>query len=258
MLIFISSHDIFSQPEWIKKVPPGYLNDYFVGSGVSNKSKADAKQVAFENAIISIMRYGILTIKYAEEDKITSTQNVFDDKSQLEIVRKSAQELKSEGESRTIKNLKEVESYYEENGARTEAWVLLSLPKKSPVTPPSAISPIWRSLLLPGWGQLYKEETFKGVSFMVLALGGVAGGLAFRQLEMDAINKAFSSHTQARRDFYNNESKNFSTYSTISFISAGVFYALSLMDAIIVKQDNLYVQIESDSQTANISFCFKF
>jgi len=243
ILLLLGCELIFSQPAWYYKVPAGYLNDYFVGRGYSNNSKTEASLFAFEDAIKSIMRNNTITVNLSEQYNTSSTENVLDDKSKSEIIRKTVRELSINGESKTIKNLKEVETYFEEKGDRYEAWTLVCLPKKNQITPPSSFSPVWRSLLLPGWGQLYKEETFKGLSFMVLSLGGVAGGFIFNQLSHDANNDALSSRTQARRDYFNNDSKNYNTYSTICFISAAVFYSWSLIDAIAVKQKDLYVNL---------------
>lgn len=253
LLSLLIANLILAQPEWVNKIPPGYLNDYFVGKGTSSTSKTDAAQNAFEDAIVSIMRNNFITVSYSQDDKIISTQISKDDEATLEIIRKSAQELRIEGQSKTIQNLKEVETYYETTNSNYVAWVLVNLPKQNPISPPTAFSPVWRSMLIPGWGQLYKDETFKGISFMTLSLGGVAGGFIFAELSQDATNKALSSRTQETRDFYNNEAKNYNTFSTISFIAAGVFYAWSLIDAIIVKQDNLYVILNQDFQQSTYS-----
>jgi len=236
----------YAQPKWITKIPAGYINDYFVGKGTSSNSKIEAAQSAFEDAIISIMRNNSVDVQYSLDSKIYTTQSDKRGELNLEVVRKAAEELKINGNSKTIKGLKEVETFQEKNGNNFVAWVLVNLPKKNPISPPSSFSPVWRSFLLPGWGQLYTEETFKGVSFMVLTLGGVAGGVVFKQLSEDATQKAFSSRTQKVRDFYNNESKNYNTYSKISLIAAGGFYLWSLLDAIILKQDDLYVDCGTD------------
>ena len=93
---------------------------------------------------------------------------------------------------------------------------------------------------------------------MVLSLGGLAGGFIFKQLSEDATNKAFSARTQTVRDFYNGQTKDYDTYSKISFITAAAIYIWNFIDAIIVKQDNLYVFMDkSDLGTKlclNISF----
>jgi len=239
LIVCATMNDIYSQPEWVSKTPSGYLNDYFVGKGTSINSKTEAAQLAFEDAVILIMRNNTITVEYSTDNKIYSTQTNINDSTKYEVVRKAAEELKINGNSKTMKGLKEVETYYELNGNSYVAWVLVDLPKKSPISPPSSFSPIWRSCLLPGLGQLYSDKTFKGISFMVLSLGGIAGGFVFNQLSQDASNNAISSKTQVRRDFYNQQTKDYDTYSKISFITAGAFYLWSLVDAIAVKPNNL-------------------
>lgn len=257
-LVFLTFNVIISQPEWVSKTPSGFSNDYFVGKGTSYNSKAEAAQAAFEDAIKSIMRNNTIVVNYSVDNKIYSTQTSVDETTRLEVVRKSAEELKIDGTSKTMKGLKEVETYYEFNNNSYTAWVLVNLPKKNPLSPPSSFSPIWRSFLLPGWGQLYKEETFKGISFVVLSLSGLTGGFVFNQLSQDATNKAMSSRTQATRDFYNQQTKDYDTYSKISFITAGVFYLWSLIDAITVKQDNLYVFLDNSKNGTALGFCIRF
>jgi hypothetical protein len=248
---------IYAQPEWVNKTPSGYLNDYFVGKGSSSGSKTEASQKAFEDAIVSIIRNSSIQVKYSQDDKVLSTQTSKGDEVNYEEVRKSAQELQITGESKTIKGLKEVETYYESKNNNYVAWVLVNLPKRNPLLPPPRFSPVWRSILLPGWGQLYKDETFKGLSFMTLIIGGIAGGFVLSELSKSSTDNANSSRTQVRRDFFNNEAKNYNTYSIVSFIVAGVFYSWSLIDAIAVKQDNLYIYIQQNGSETQLAFNFR-
>ena len=76
---------------------------------------------------------------------------------------------------------------------------------------------------------------------MVLTLGSAASGFICKTMSDDANNKALSSRTQARRDFYNQQAKDLQTTSTASFIATGVFYLWNLIDAIAVKDDTFFV-----------------
>ena len=93
---------------------------------------------------------------------------------------------------------------------------------------------------------------------MALTVGGVAGGLVFNQLSVDAANNALASRTQARRDYYNQDKKNYNTYSIISFIAGGVFYTWSIIDAIIVKQEDVYVQLQMNGGYCKLNFSMNF
>jgi len=246
-----------AQPSWVSKTPEGYLNDFFVGRGIGT-TKTEATQKAFEDAVISIMRNNTITVNYSENNRTVTEQRNIDETIRMDIVRKSVQELRFDGESKTINQLKQVETYYEQGSSGYEAFALLSLPKRNPISPPSSFSPVWRSVLLPGWGQLYKDQTFRGLSFMALTVGGVAGGLVFNQLSVDAANNALASRTQARRDYYNQDKKNYNTYSIISFIAGGVFYTWSIIDAIIVKQEDVYVQLQMNGGYCKLNFSMNF
>lgn len=246
---------LLSQPEWYRELPQGFAYDYFKGMG-SSTSKSEAAQLAFEDAVISIMNNNTVKIelpKFSIEN--LGNEKISADSLNSIITRKTVIELKLSNESKTIKGLRTYKTEFEQEGRIFNAYVLLSLPKKNPIPSPSSLSPIWRSIFVPGWGQLYKGETFKGVSFIVLTLGGVAGGFVFKQLSQDATNKANSSRTQASRDFYNQQTKDYDTYSKISFITAAVFYVWNLIDAIAVKQSNFYAELNG---TKNIQICYRY
>ena len=250
--------DILAQPMWAIKVPPGYGNDFFVGTGVSTNSRADASSVALADALAKIVKSR--SIKVAVDETISSniTETNSNGKWDVKQIDKIIREIKVTGKSTTIRGLKEVESSIEINNELFEAWVLVSIPKKHPIQPPTKYSAIWRSVLLPGWGQFYKDDTFKGFSFMFLTLSSVTSGFVFSELSKEATNNALSSRTQARRDFFNDQAKQFNTFSTISFISAIVFYTWNIVDATIVKQDNLYVNLESNGFENRLALCIKF
>ena len=103
-------------------------------------------------------------------------------------------------------------------------------------------------MIVPGWGQLYNDAALKGVSFMTIAVGGVASGFICSALSNDSHSQAIGSRTQARRDYFNDLSNTQCTISTVSFISAGVVYVWSLVDAIVVKPDNLYVNVNQEDR----------
>ncbi len=153
-----------------------------------------------------------------------------------------------------------------------KVWVLCQVAERGNITPkfenfddcyPTKLkvgfNALLRSIAVPGWGQLYKGETFKGISFMTLSLGGLTGGFIFKQLSIDAANKANSSlNHQTTRDFYNQQMKDYDTYSKISFITAAVFYVWNLIDAIAVPYSNLNVNIEQNQNNTVINICYRF
>ncbi len=258
LYFFFLTSVLFAQPSWIAKTPEGYLHDFYTGKGFSNESKADAFDKALASAIAGIVNGSSINVSAIETYKSDATEQSDGKRYLLNKIDKIVKEITITGESSTIRGLRQVEEYYDAAAGGYNAWVLVSIPKKNPLSPPSSFSPIWRSLLLPGWGQLYKEQSFKGVSFMTLTIGGIAGGLVFSQLSDDAAKNALAARTQPRRDYFNQDKKDNASYSTICFIAGGLFYAWNVVDAIIMKQENLYVRLQTDKDSYGVNLGLAF
>jgi len=93
--------------------------------------------------------------------------------------------IKVDGEEITITGLKKEEEYWQKvkiNGkVEYQYWLLMKIPKPnsniSEIKQGYGMQGVWRSALVPGWGQLYKREKKKGLAILggtgLLALGTV-------------------------------------------------------------------------------------
>ncbi len=227
-------------PEWVEKVPMGYMNDYFSGKGVSKTTRAESIQLASEDAIISIVRTGRITVKYSEMDSLNYMQSGTGINSEISIVAKTMREVSISGESKTIKGLKLVETYTEFNSGIYESWVLMSVPKAHPEKRPSHFGGVMKSVFIPGWGQFSRGEKIKGAAFLSLTAGALISGFVLNELSSNASRDAQSSRTQVRRDYYNERARTYNTFSIISFIAAIGLYAWNVADAVVVKDETGY------------------
>ena len=244
-ILFIAPLSLFSQyPEWINKIPSGYVNDYFIGKGVSKTSRAESISLASEDAIVSVINTGKITISYTEYDSVGYHQTGNELNSNLEIVAKIVREVNITGESKTIKGLKLVETYSEFNNGYYESWVLISVPKPFPSEPPSGLSNTLKSVIIPGWGQFSNGEKLKGVGFLTLTAGGIITGFILDALSNNASRDALASHTQVRRDFYNEQARTYNTFSIISFIAAAGLYIWNIADATATKKEIIYADVK--------------
>ena len=232
-------------PEWIGKLPKGYINDYYTGKGVSKTSRAESVSLANEDAVVSIVKTGKITADFTEHDSTGYEQRGFDAGAEMKIILKTVREVNITGESKTIKGLKLVETYSEYNQGYYESWVLVSVPKTHPLDMPSPISNTLKSAVIPGWGQFSRGSKIKGAVFLTLTAGSLISGFVLNELSNNATKDAQSSRTQQRRDFYNEQARTYNTFSVISFISAVGFYAWNIADAIAIKEDVIYVNIPS-------------
>jgi hypothetical protein len=90
-----------------------------------------------------------------------------------------------------------------------------------------------RSLIVPGWGQLYKGSTVKGS----LILGGtavLAGGIIFTEsMRSDYANKITRTHDAAAIKSYTSKCDNWRAARNITIGAAGALYIYNLIDAIV-------------------------
>lgn len=91
---------------------------------------------------------------------------------------------------------------------------------------------LWRSAIVPGWGQLYKGSTLKGTLIMggtVACIGGIIYTDCMRNTYTNKINK---THNAASKREYVNRRDNFTTARTICIGTLGALYIYNLIDAI--------------------------
>jgi hypothetical protein len=230
------------RPEWINKTPVGYLNDYFVGTGSSQHSLQETHQQALEEAMKMIIKSGPVLMAASETSTITSTQIDSPDSQHWEIVHRIASELSIQGHSQSIQGLVEEERYLEYDGTTHTAWSLVRIPKTKGIeSPPTVLSAVWRSALLPGWGQIYKGETAKGVTLIGSEALLIPGAIIFNNLKTNEIGKAASSRTQILRDFHTDRANLYRTLSLTAIILAGTLYTCNVVDAIVIPGDKVYV-----------------
>ena len=245
ILILIFSLELAGQvPEWIGKVPKGYINDYYTGKGVSKTSRAKSVSLANEDAVVSIVKTGKITADFTEYDSTGYEQRGFDAGAEMNIILKTVREVNITGESKTIKGLKLVETYSEYNRGYYESWVLVSVPKTHPLDMPSPISNTLKSAVIPGWGQFSRGSKIKGAAFLTLTAGSLISGFVLNELSNNASKDAQSSRTQQRRDFYNEQARTYNTFSVISFIAAVGFYVWNVADAIAIKEEVVYARVQ--------------
>ncbi len=245
------------------------MNDYFVGGGSSNKSESEARQNAFANALQKIIQSGTITVQSSQDISDKSLEEFRNGQPlSLQVVSKIENEIRITGESQTIKGLREEETYAAfEHGLHT-VWLLVKIPKKDPkpYSEPSPISPVWRSAIVPSWGQFYKGQIGKGYVIAISEAVFIPAGIILSNLETTNQADALVSRTQVLRDYYNGQANAYSNLSLGCFILAGAVYIYNVVDALVSPSEKVYVennrQLKPDflvsSQGVRIVMSFRF
>jgi hypothetical protein len=111
-------------------------------------------------------------------------------------------------------------------------------------------SALWRSALAPGWGQIHKKNTAKGITILTLELTGIAGALIFNDLSNSYANKAVAETDMHTREAYADKSASFRNIRNGLFFTAGAIYLFNLVDAISAKGARRYKATASANSLA--------
>ena len=125
--------------------------------------------------------------------------------------------------------------------------------------------PIYKSMIVPGWGQYHKGQPKKGLLFLIGEGLAVSSVFISDYLYKDYNQKAWEAkRNEDLRDDYNTLSGQWKTVRTFSFIGAAAIYLFNVADVISSKgaklyanndnHRNLYINLIANSKTINVVF----
>jgi len=203
----------------------GFLIDYANSRGIIVSSKT-LKEMKSE-----------YTDKYEETDKTTHTFNIKREDFQVSF------EL--------------LDSYWEKsNDGNYKLWALYAVEKKGfklvsePIeyTNGYGFSAVWRSALVPGWGQLYKKQQKKG-AFMLATTGVLVGGFLVSQLNFAKNYDKAMEYRGVNNEYYTTYKANYEDWNkvrTFFGIGYGLYYVFNIIDVLRPNGAKRYVPKNSN------------
>lgn len=92
---------------------------------------------------------------------------------------------------------------------------------------------LWRSLLVPGWGQMYKGDFLKG-GLILGSCAALAAGIIFTECQrVDYMRKISMTHNVSHIQTYSMKADHFATARNICIGTAAALYLYNLIDAIV-------------------------
>lgn len=231
-----------TKPQWLHKLPKPSNSSfvYEIDPTVTGKSLEEARNTSingmvtasgFENGVVVVSDY-----KSKISDSKIYNNGVLTDIS--EDIFESNSRMKG---NEVLLNLKRVDEYWEqdENGK----YRLTTLYQKSFNRNPSfdnvelttkyGVDGLWRSAIVPGWGQFYKGSTLKGG----LILGGTVafvGGIIYTEtMRKDYMNKINKTHNTDNIRSYKTNADNFAMARNICIGGLAAVYVYNIVDAIV-------------------------
>ena len=231
-----------TKPQWLHKLPEPSNSTftYELDPSVAGKSLEEARNISINGMITSSgLESGVVVIS-------DYTSKVTDSKTFKNGTSADIQEdifvANNKIQGNEVKlNLKRIAEYWEldDNGN----YHLTTLYQKSLNQNPSfdevelttkyGVHGLWRSAIIPGWGQFYKGSNLKGG----LIVGGTAvfiGGIIYTEtMRKNYMNKISKTHNVNNVRIYKNRADNFATARNICIGGLAALYVYNLVDAIV-------------------------
>lgn len=277
MLIFISINFLSAKvinsseiklPTWTSESPKGDKFLYYTGIGSSKKTLEEAKQIAISDAISEIIQEGKITI----DGTIYSKSGEYENNDSVNTINEIVKEINIKGETQKIAGLKTEDVYWQEDEKGNELiyryWILMRLPQNIEdtnfqINQTYGFAPVWRSALIPGWGQFYKKQTKKSYIFLGSETVLVGVALFSNYLSIHYNDKANKEMNITTRKEYMDWSDSAEAIAITTGIAAGVVYIYNVFDSIISKgakkyaansnQIELYVNINKENFSISLS-----
>lgn len=244
------------KPSWIHELPSGKYYEYYSSFGSSANTLMDAKKIAVTDIMSQIIMERSVLITSELQTSISEKSFSANGITKTTITDDILQEVIAKGETSEIENLKKVEEYWQtvksKNGVLYQYWILMRIPKPGftgfdlSVEQGYGFTPVWKSLLIPGWGQFHKEEPQKGWRFLISETVLVSTFFISNYFSRNYSNKAENERDYDRRKFYNDWSNRSYTIGTVSAIVAGAIYAYNIFDSITSKGARKYAHIQAE------------
>lgn len=252
--IFCLADDVFSQkivdrsttnkPNWISETPFGDNFSYHKGQASNTKSLEEARKQAFANVVASIAAEQQVDVRVQSTTTTSQTNN-----NKTYNVNGSFFEVVEISTGKSILNgLKFEEEYWQKlqlpNGSiQYESWILMRLPKSSNsryIQKSYGFAPVWRSALMPGWGQFYKKQNTKGI--VLLAATGVAliGTIVTENQRSSNYTSALNTRDINERRAFISTADNWENSRNAIIAVGGAIYLYNLIDAIATKGAKIY------------------
>ena len=229
-----------TQPSWITKLPSGKEKKfyYFKGYGESNLNITKAQNMAVLDILNQISMQNTLSISTTSKS-VERVKESMGDKYKYSSDYSLHREILLNGESAKIPGLYKEEDYSLSSKNTHKYWILMKIPKSENISPDYSIKqgygtmPVFKSLLVPGWGQFHKGEPGKGWKFLITEITLTSSFFISNYFSQNYNQKAMIERDLDNREYYNTWSDRSYTIGTLSGVFAGAIYVYNIFDAVI-------------------------
>ncbi len=244
LLLLVAFGLVSAAPRWTTVKPLGKSHVYAVGLGESRASLVDARKAAITSAIGAFNTTQGVTLT----NRIQLTK-IEDSTSYREAV---VDELEVKGISSTLTGVQIVETYIDCNSSPFRVWALISMPGQNQI---SHLAPVWRSAIVPGWGQYYQGYKMRGVGLLLAETASIGGAFFSSNEYSSRKSKANKSVVKSTRDEYNKQADMYYQMNVVCVCVAVASYALNMADVLLQSpnRSDLYYAVTATPGSRDVS-----
>ena len=232
------------RPPWMRGIFPEKSNDsyYFKTAEGYGATAYEARQSAIAGLIGDIARSHGVTVQGTDIIQVISESN--NDKLSEETSLQSTYHLKFD----TFDVAFEIVDEYTD---KTGYYLLCQVahnPKqvtfdKIELTADYKGAALWRSAIIPGWGQMYKRNTAKGITILALETASIIGIVVCHNQSNSYYNKALVERNMELREAYQDKSTTYRHIRNGCIAAAGAIYIWNIVDALTAKGAKRYKHV---------------
>lgn len=245
VILSFASKNSGQEPPWVKGDFPQNTNGtyYFLTAEGSGSTLKESRNDADMMLVTSIMRSAGVTVSASMVDRFLS--NIYngrlDERQESEYTYNFTME-------NVHMAFMSVDVYWKKEGSRYLCKVLYEVARNPANVVYQAVEytnkygarGLWRSAIIPGWGQMYKKQYFKGTAILALEAAGITSSILFENQRSSYMKKAAANFDASAIKFYHNKANEAKNARNLCIIGTAVIYVYNIVDAIASKGNLRY------------------
>lgn len=234
LLLFSFTGSYAKEPNWIHKPPQPLNYTYtFVTINVDAPNLDKGRKKCLQMLSLDRGLLNTLTMTYKSEDEIAGVQQYKDGVFSEDLNEKSFEVITYEGKPIQLK-AKIVDEYFN-NSSLTTLYQVATTPNsyfdKTYVTTKYGGHGVWRSAIVPGWGQLYKGSKLKGGLIMGGTVATIGGIIVTECVRSDYLNKISKTKSADIKRAYATKADHYAMGRNVCIGALAALYIYNIIDA---------------------------
>jgi len=227
----------------------------------------EARNIALNSFLAQISSQAGVTVNSETVLNVKSKEETVDGSTVWQETSDYQRNTVVKGKNITIAYIK-VGEYFERKDGRYHLWELYEIntaftnfkPNIPEYTDRYGLNAAWKSAIVPGWGQLHKGKTVKGIIFLTAEVATISSAIYFNSKRADNIRKSKETTNIKFIKEYRSRADDWALRRNVAIGAAAGIYVCNILDAALTKGKVRYAWIPKNlhfnSEQFNDYYCY--